>query len=294
MTASIDVSQRIGDGLLRGWTLLATTCPKCRCTPMMRETSETELCVACDMEPELGEERVSVDATTPPTESPISTNAIALPTESPVSSEDFVSISLDGQVPESSTDKKEKGRRTRKKKSSSKKAAEPRGTEGKEGSTSESNGERSKRPAKRYFTTDAVQTAAKDRPQLEKKVHFAESVVVEGDKKSFDHPELKHNVFAALTATILATSEDAFSSSDIADHHRVCKCLSLQLDGLAVLRRHLGTEKFTVDLSDLHRSLLLRMEKIVSLPTATVEAAKLQYKTTSRLCRLLARVNEGT
>ncbi|KAJ1474246.1 hypothetical protein T484DRAFT_1833052 [Baffinella frigidus] len=44
------VSAEIGDRLLKGWTLLAESCPLCVLTPLVRSRAGVMYCVCCQME----------------------------------------------------------------------------------------------------------------------------------------------------------------------------------------------------------------------------------------------------
>jgi hypothetical protein len=273
----------------------------------MREKSGKELCMACDVD------------------IPAIKSAEINDPKPPTNNEDFISISPSGEESEQSQRKK---RRPKKKKTKAKTGDKEEEASGEGSEKTNGENDASAKKTKRYFAIDTtvkgreIKPIANANPKLNpeiegisergnerssqemkpnsgfKKVHFAETVDMSSsssssssDTQSFEYKQLERNVFASSIAAILTTSEGSFSSHDISDHYRVCKCLSLQLDNLALLCEHFNGEKSIIDMSELHRSLLLRLETIASVQAVSVDIAKLQYKTTKRLCKLLRRIN---
>jgi hypothetical protein len=121
----------------------------------------------------------------------------------------------------------------------------------------------------------------------EKKVHFADDISPITTSHSFECKELKEIVLASLCASILDTAERSLSSVAIGDHYLISKCLLKQLSTLSLLRSTMKIEKSILDMSDLYRATLLRLEKVASASLGSKELVDLQYKTTKKLCKIL-------
>lgn len=129
----------------------------------------------------------------------------------------------------------------------------------------------------------------------DKKVHFADGITEASPvaTQAFECKQLKQNVVDTCISSVLQTAEFALSSNVMEDHYRICKCLTMQLDSLAVMRNSLGKDKAHLDLSDLYRAILIRLEKISSFPMCSTKDAKMQLKTTKKLCKLLSRIHSN-